>query len=75
MNERSTSPASKGESKVFHYKMRGDYHRHFAKCENGDAKSEAAEDARVARARDTKAREVFEGQSSDLVAKIDARGR
>ena len=57
---------------MFYHKMRGDYHRHFANCETGDAESEAAEDARVARARDTKARGVFEGQSSDLVAKIDA---
>ena len=72
MNERSISPASNGESKVFYYKMRGDYRRHFAKYETDDAESEAAKDVRVARAGETKARGVFEGQSSDLVAKIDA---
>merc|ERR1712006_14783 len=36
-----------GESKVFYYKMEGDYHRYIAEYTTGDAKTQAAENARV----------------------------
>jgi len=40
--------ASTGESKVFYYKMKGDYYRYIAEFTAGDAKTKAAEDARLA---------------------------
>ena len=40
--------ASTGESKVFYFKMKGDYYRYIAEFTDGDAKSKAAEDARLA---------------------------
>jgi len=35
--------ASNGESKVFYYKMKGDYHRYLAEFTQGDSRKEAAE--------------------------------
>merc|ERR1712136_606508 len=46
--------ASTGESKVFYFKMKGDYFRYLAEFSTGDGKSKAAEDARVAYAEATK---------------------
>jgi len=40
--------ASSGESKVFYQKMKADYYRYIAEFSNGDAKSKAAENARLA---------------------------
>merc|ERR1711941_36981 len=40
--------ASNGESKVFYQKMKADYYRYIAEFSDGDAKSKAAESARVA---------------------------
>jgi 14-3-3 protein epsilon len=40
--------ATTGESKVFYYKMKGDYYRYIAEFTAGDAKTKAAEDARLA---------------------------
>merc|ERR1712186_261141 len=40
--------ASTGESKVFYQKMKADYYRHIAEFSEGDAKTKAAENARVA---------------------------
>merc|ERR1711976_1102314 len=40
--------ASTGESKVFYQKMKADYYRHIAEFSEGDAKSKAAENARLA---------------------------
>jgi len=40
--------ASTGESKVFYQKMKADYYRYIAEFSEGDAKSKAAEAARVA---------------------------
>merc|ERR1712151_82629 len=40
--------ASTGESKVFYQKMKADYYRYIAEFTDGDAKSKAAESARVA---------------------------
>merc|ERR1712226_490569 len=40
--------ASTGESKVFYQKMKADYYRYIAEFSDGDAKSKAAESARVA---------------------------
>merc|ERR1712184_191725 len=40
--------ASNGESKVFYQKMKADYYRYIAEFSNGDAKSKAAENARLA---------------------------
>merc|ERR1711870_203620 len=40
--------ASSGESKVFYQKMKADYYRYIAEFSEGDAKSKAAESARVA---------------------------
>ena len=42
------SSASTGESKVFYQKMKADYFRYIAEFREGDAKSAAAESARVA---------------------------
>merc|ERR1711953_334645 len=40
--------ASNGESKVFYQKMKADYYRYIAEFTDGDAKSKAAENARLA---------------------------
>merc|ERR1712050_561689 len=40
--------ASNGESKVFYQKMKADYYRYIAEFSEGDAKSKAAESARMA---------------------------
>merc|ERR1712172_331500 len=40
--------ASSGESKVFYQKMKADYYRYIAEFSTGDAKSKAAENARLA---------------------------
>merc|ERR1712160_18020 len=40
--------SSTGESKVFYQKMKADYYRYIAKFNEGDARSKAAEQARVA---------------------------
>merc|ERR1712151_236553 len=40
--------ASSGESKVFYQKMKADYYRYLAEFKDGDAKSQAAENARAA---------------------------
>merc|ERR1712012_78185 len=53
MDKNLIPSASTGESKVFYYKMKGDYYRYLAEFATGDAKSEAAEDARVAYAEAT----------------------
>jgi 14-3-3 protein epsilon len=42
------SKASTGESKVFYQKMKADYYRYIAEFTEGDAKSKAAENARLA---------------------------
>merc|ERR1712072_1029726 len=42
------SKATTGESKVFYHKMKADYYRYIAEFSDGDAKSKAAENARVA---------------------------
>ena len=45
MDKNLIPSASTGESKVFYYKMKGDYYRYLAEFATGDAKSKAAEDA------------------------------
>lgn len=40
--------ASSGESKVFYYKMKGDYHRYLAEFATGNDRKEAAENSLVA---------------------------
>jgi len=40
--------ANTGESKVFYYKMKGDYHRYLAEFATGDLRKEAAENSLVA---------------------------
>merc|ERR1711879_1122095 len=42
------SKATNGESKVFYQKMKADYYRYIAEFSDGDAKSKAAENARLA---------------------------
>merc|ERR1711877_100703 len=42
------SKASTGESKVFYQKMKADYYRYIAEFSDGEAKSKAAENARLA---------------------------
>jgi len=42
------SAATTGESKVFYQKMKADYYRYIAEFSDGDAKSKAAENARLA---------------------------
>merc|ERR1711879_870012 len=45
--------SSSGESKVFYQKMKADYYRYIAEFTDGDAKSQAAENARAAYAEAT----------------------
>ena len=40
--------STSGESKVFYFKMKGDYHRYLAEFATGDARKEAAENSLVA---------------------------
>lgn len=40
--------ANTGESKVFYYKMKGDYHRYLAEFATGNDRKEAAENSLVA---------------------------
>jgi len=40
--------ATSGESKVFYYKMKGDYHRYLAEFASGNARKEAAENSLIA---------------------------
>jgi len=40
--------ASTGESKVFYYKMKGDYHRYLAEFASGNGRKEAAENSLIA---------------------------
>eukprot|EP00450_Noctiluca_scintillans_P000405 CAMPEP_0194503338 /NCGR_PEP_ID=MMETSP0253-20130528/28329_1 /TAXON_ID=2966 /ORGANISM="Noctiluca scintillans" /LENGTH=241 /DNA_ID=CAMNT_0039345615 /DNA_START=48 /DNA_END=773 /DNA_ORIENTATION=+ len=54
MDKHLIPAASTGESKVFYFKMKGDYFRYIAEFSAGEAKSKAAEDARVAYAEATK---------------------
>merc|ERR1711998_382866 len=42
------SKATTGESKVFYQKMKADYYRYIAEFTSGDAKTKAAENARLA---------------------------
>merc|ERR1711953_1589610 len=42
------SKATTGESKVFYQKMKADYYRYIAEFSDGEAKSKAAENARLA---------------------------
>merc|ERR1712228_1155394 len=42
------SKANSAESEVFYQKMKADYHRYIAEFSDGDAKSKAAENARLA---------------------------
>eukprot|EP01027_Heterolobosea_sp_BB2_P008805 GEZU01013067.1.p1 GENE.GEZU01013067.1~~GEZU01013067.1.p1 ORF type:complete len:237 (-),score=111.96 GEZU01013067.1:137-847(-) len=47
--DRHLIPASStGESKVFYYKMKGDYHRYLAEFATGEARKEAAENSLMA---------------------------
>jgi len=48
LNDDLIPKASTGESKVFYFKMKGDYYRYIAEFSAADAKAKAAEDARVA---------------------------
>ena len=60
MDENLVPSASRGESKVFYCKMKGDDYRHLAELATRDAKSKAAEDARVAYAEATKGQKTVE---------------
>merc|ERR1711948_6348 len=48
LDESLVPKASNGESKVFYQKMKADYYRYIAEFSSGDAKSKAAENARLA---------------------------
>lgn len=45
LNDHLIPAATSGESKVFYYKMKGDYHRYLAEFASGDEKKEAAENS------------------------------
>merc|ERR1712216_330173 len=46
LNGNLLEKASSDESKVFYHKMKADYYRYIAEFKTGDAKKQAAEDAR-----------------------------
>jgi len=48
LDEHLIPTASTGESKVFYYKMKGDYHRYLAEFAAGNARKEAAENSLIA---------------------------
>jgi len=48
LDEHLIPTASSGESKVFYYKMKGDYHRYLAEFAAGNARKEAAENSLIA---------------------------
>merc|ERR1712124_216740 len=48
LDEKLIAKTSGGESKVFYQKMKADYHRYIAEYKDGDAKKNAAENARKA---------------------------
>jgi len=47
LDEHLIPTASTGESKVFYYKMKGDYHRYLAEFATGNNRKEAAENALI----------------------------
>merc|ERR1712039_398293 len=53
MGKNLIPPCTSGESKVFYQKMKADYYRYIAEFTEGDAKSQAAENARAAYAEAT----------------------
>merc|ERR1712107_693541 len=63
--------ASNGESKVFYHKMKADYYRYIAEFSDGDAKSKAAENARLAY---EEAHKVAEKDASERLAVLQLRG-
>jgi len=48
LDEHLIPTASTGESKVFYYKMKGDYHRYLAEFATGNGRKEAAENSLIA---------------------------
>jgi len=48
LDEHLIPTATTGESKVFYYKMKGDYHRYLAEFMQGNARKEAAENSLIA---------------------------
>jgi len=48
LDQHLTKTATSGESKVFYYKMKGDYHRYLAEFASGQAKKDAAEYSLIA---------------------------
>ncbi|KAI3660407.1 hypothetical protein MP638_002490, partial [Amoeboaphelidium occidentale] len=48
LNDNLIPTATTGESKVFYYKMKGDYHRYLAEFATGDVRKDAAEKAHEA---------------------------
>jgi len=48
LDEHLIPHAQTGESKVFYYKMKGDYHRYLAEFASGDVRDKAAEEAHTA---------------------------
>jgi len=48
LDEHLIPTATTGESKVFYYKMKGDYHRYLAEFATGNGRKEAAENALIA---------------------------
>lgn len=48
MDKHLIPAASTGESKVFYYKMKGDYHRYLAEFATGNDRKQAAEHSLVA---------------------------
>jgi len=48
LDEHLIPTATSGESKVFYYKMKGDYHRYLAEFASGNGRKEAAENSLIA---------------------------
>merc|ERR1711998_700822 len=48
LDDKLIAKASNGESKVFYQKMKADYYRYIAEYKDGNAKTDAAENARKA---------------------------